>query len=177
MYLIREKLFDLGDDYDIRDESGALVFHADGKSLSLRDRVVIEDAAGREVASVHRRLVSLRPAYTIEIGGEKAAQVKKKLFTPFRDRYTIDVPGPDDLELRGDLLDHEYTVERDGRDVARVSKRRLTIRDTYAVQVAAGEDDLLILCGVLVVDLAESRAEKERDEKEREERERQEKDD
>jgi uncharacterized protein YxjI len=45
-----------------------------------------------------------------------------------------------------------------------VSKRWLTIRDTYAVDVVAGEDDLLVLAGVLVVDLAESRAEHRRQE-------------
>jgi uncharacterized protein YxjI len=168
MYLIREKLFDLGDDYDIRDESGALVFHADGKALSLRDRMVIEDSSGREVASVRRRLVSLRPTYTVEIGGREA-QVRKKLFTPFRERYAIDVPGPDDLEMRGDLLDHEYTVERGGRAVAEVSKRWLTVRDTYAVDIVPDEDDLLILAGVLVVDLAQSRAEQKREDQKREE--------
>ena len=167
MYLIRERLFDLGDDFDITDESGARVFHVDGKVLSLRDRLVIEDASGREVAAVHRQLVALRRTYTITIGGEKAAEMRKKLLTPFRDRYTIDIPGPHDLEMRGDLLDHEYTVERDGREVASVSKRWFRVRDTYAVNIADGEDHLLILAGVLALDLAQSRAEKEKHDKER----------
>jgi uncharacterized protein YxjI len=169
MYLIREKLFDLGDDFDITDESGRKVFHVDGKVLSLRDRLVIEDAAGREVASVHRQLVALRRTYTISIGGDKAAEVRKKLFTPLRDKYTIDIPGPHDLEMRGDLFGHEFTVERDGQEVATVSKRWFSLRDTYAINIVEGEDDLLILAGVLAVDLAQSRAEKEREEKKRDE--------
>lgn len=168
MYLIRERLFDLGDDFDITDDSGNRVFHVDGKALSLRDRLVIEDATGREVAAVHRQLIALRRTYTISIAGEKAAQVRKNLFTPFRDKYTIDVPGPHDLEFRGDLLGHEYTVERDGAEIATVSKRWFSMRDTYAVRIADGvTDDLLILAGVLAIDLAQSRAEKEREEKER----------
>jgi uncharacterized protein YxjI len=167
MYLIRERIFDLGDDFDITDESGQPVYHVDGKVLSVRDRLVIEDPSGREVASVHRQLVALRRTYTISIGGEKAAEVRKNLFTPFRDRYTIDIPGPHDLEMRGDLLDHEYTVERDGREVATVSKRWFSIRDTYAVNVVEAEDHLLILAGVLALDLAQSRAEKEREERDR----------
>jgi uncharacterized protein YxjI len=154
MYVIREKFFSIGDDFDVLDEHGTTVFHVDGKAFSVRNRVVIEDPTGREVASVHRHLVALRPTYEITIGGEKAAEVRKKLFTPFRDRFTIDVPGPDDLEMRGDLLDHEYTIDRGGVQVAAVSKRWLTIRDTYAVQVAAGEDPLLILGSVLALDLA-----------------------
>ncbi len=168
MYLIRERFFDIGDDFDITDESGAVVFHVDGKVLTLRDKVVIQDPSGQEVAAVHRKTLALRRTYSISIGGEKAAEMTKKLFTPFRDKYTIDIPGPDDLELSGDLLDHEYTVERDGREVASVSKKWFSIRDTYAVRVAEGEDDLLILAGVIALDLAqasEKEKEKEKDEK------------
>src|SRR5688572_27983126 len=167
MFLIRERIFDLGDDFDITDESGRPVYHVDGKVLSVRDRLVIEDASGREVASVHRQLVALRRTYTSSIGGEKAAEVRKNLLTPFRDKYTIDVPGPHDLEMRGDLLDHEYTIERAGREIATVSKRWFSIRDTYAVKVVEGEDDLLILAAVQALDLAQSRAEEEREERAR----------
>jgi len=154
MYVIRERFFSFGDDFDVLDEHGNKVLHVDGKVLTVRDKVVIEDLNGDEVASVHRQLVALRPTYEIRIGGEKAAEVRKKLFTPFRDKFTIDVPGPDDLEMKGDLLDHEYVIEQDGREVAAVSKRWLTIRDTYAVQVAAGVDPLLIVGSVLALDLA-----------------------
>lgn len=159
MYVIRERFFGFGDDFDILDEHGTKVLHVDGKVFSVRNKVVIEDLDGNELASVHRHLVALRPTYEIQIGGEKAAEVRKHLFTPFRERFTIDVPGPDDLEMRGDLLDHEYVIELGGREVAAVSKRWLTIRDTYAVQVAADQDPLLILASVLALDLALHRAE------------------
>ena len=158
MYVIREKFFSIGDDFDVLDENGAKVFHVDGKVLSVRNKVVIEDPSGNEVATVHRHLVALRATYEIRIGGEKAAEVRKKLFTPFREKFTIDVPGPDDLEMKGDLLDHEYVIERGGEEVASVSKRWLTIRDTYAVQVAADVDPLLIIASVLALDLALDRA-------------------
>jgi uncharacterized protein YxjI len=109
---------------------------------------------------VHRHLVALRPTYEIRIGGEKAAEVRKKLFTPFREKFTIDVPGPDDLEMKGNLLDHEYVIEQDGREVAQVSKRWLTIRDTYAVEVAPGVEPLLIIGSALALDLALDRADR-----------------
>jgi uncharacterized protein YxjI len=165
MYVIKERFFSIGDDFDVLDEHGDKLLHVDAKVLSVRNKVVIEDPSGTEVASVHRHLVALRPTYEIRIGGEKAAEVKKKLFTPFRDKFTIDVPGPEDLTMKGDLLDHEYVIEREGREVAAVSKRWLTIRDTYAVQVEAGEDPLLIIASVLALDLALERDEKKKEEK------------
>lgn len=157
MYLIRERVFDIGDDFDISDESGRPVLHVDGKVFSLRNRLVLKDPSGREVASVHRRLVSLRPTYEITIGGEQAAEVRKSLFTPFREKFTIDVPGPDDLTMKGNLFDHEFTVERGGRQVAQISKRWFSLRDTYGVQIAEGEEHLLILASVLAMDLALAR--------------------
>ena len=155
MYLIRERFFRLGEDSDITDEQGRPVFHVDGKVLSLRNRLVIRDPEGREVAQVHRKLASLRPTYKVTIGGEEAAEIRKRMFTPFGDRFTIDVPGPDDLEMAGDLFDHEFTIRRGDQVVATVSKGWFSMRDTYAVDVAAGQDDLLMLASVLALDLAE----------------------
>jgi uncharacterized protein YxjI len=154
-YLIRERLFRLGQDSDIIDEAGRLVLRVDGKVL--RDRVVLRDPSGQEVAEVRHKLVSFRPTYRVIVGGQEAAEVRKRFFTPFGDRFVIDVPGPDDLELVGDLTDHEFVINRAGGAVATASKRWLSLRDTYAVEVAPGEDDLLILASVLAVDLAQDR--------------------
>ena len=155
MYLIRERLFRLGEDSDITDEHGRPVLKVDGKVLSLRNRLVVRDPEGREVAQVQRKLIAMRPTYEISIAGHHAAEVRKRLFTPFGDRFTVDVPGPDDLEVTGDLLDHEFTIRRGDRTVATVSKRWFSMRDTYAVDIAAGQDDLLLLASVLALDLAE----------------------
>jgi uncharacterized protein YxjI len=127
----------------------------DGKVLSLRNRLVLRDPDGREVAQVQRKLVAMRPTYQISIAGQEAAQVRKRLFTPFGDRFAIDVPGPDDLEMRGNLFDHEFAISRGGQTVATVSKGWFSMRATYAVDVAPGQDDLLILASVLALDLAE----------------------
>lgn len=156
-YRIKEKMFRLGEDSDILDEQGLTVFHVDGKVMTLRDRLVIQDPAGEEVASVHRRLIALRPTYEITINGREAATLKKHFFTPFRDSFTIDVPGPDDLEMTGSLLDHDFTISRGGRVVATISKAWFSFRDTYGVEIADDEDQLLILASVLALDLAEDR--------------------
>ena len=155
MYLIRERLFRLGEDSDITDEQGRPVLQVDGKVLSLRNRLVLRDPEGREVAQVQRKLIAMRPTYEISIAGRRAAEVRKRLFTPFGDRFIIDVPGPDDLEMTGDLLDHEFIIRRGDQTVATVSKRWFSVRDTYAVDIAADQDDLLLLASVLALDLAE----------------------
>jgi uncharacterized protein YxjI len=154
-YMIRQVLFRLGNDSEITDESGQRVYEVDGKVLSLRDVLVIKDTAGNQVAQVQRKLIALRPTYEITAGGQELAEVRKHLFTPFGDKFTIDVPGADDLEMKGNLLDHEFTIQRGGQTVATVSKQWFTLRDTYGVDVDPGENVLLILTSVLALDLAQ----------------------
>ena len=144
----------MGEDSDITDEAGQPVLHVDGKVMSLHNRLVLQDPSGREAGQVHRKLAALRPAYEITIGGKDVAEVRKHLFTPFGDRFTIDVRGAGDLEINGDLLSHEFTIERDGQTVAAISRRWLTVTTSYTVNVAPGEDDVLILASVLALDLA-----------------------
>jgi len=62
--------------------------------------------------------------------------------------------GPSDMEVSGDLLDHEFTIARDGQTVATISRRWLSMTASYAVDIAPGEDDVLILASVLALDLA-----------------------
>ena len=62
--------------------------------------------------------MALRPTYQISLAGREAAEVRKHFFTPFGDRFTIDVPGPDDLEMEGDLFDHEFIIRRGDQPVA-----------------------------------------------------------
>jgi uncharacterized protein YxjI len=81
------------------------------------------------------------------------AVVKKKLFTLLRCKFTVDVPGPEDLEAQGEFLDHEYAFERHSREVASVSKRWFSWTDTYGVDIADGEDDVLILATAVVIDM------------------------
>ena len=83
-----------------------------------------------------------------------AAVVKRELFTLFRHRFTVDVPGPDDLEAQGSFTEHEYTFTRRGQVVATVSKRWFSWSDTYGIEIADGEDPVLILASAVVIDQA-----------------------
>ncbi len=81
------------------------------------------------------------------------AIVKRQLFTLFRAKFSVDVPGPDDLEARGNFLEHDYAFERGGREVARASKKWVSLSDTYSIDIDAGENDVLILASAVVIDL------------------------
>ena len=152
-YVMKQKIFCLGDDFFIKDESGADRFFIDGKVFTIGNKLSFQDMQRRELAFIQQRLLSWGPKYEIHRDGNLAAVVEKKLFTLFKCRFVVDVPGPNDLEATGDFLDHEYQFTRAGRVVATCSKRGFSWSDTYGIEVAPGEDDILLLASSVVIDM------------------------
>ncbi len=152
-YVMKKKLFSLGADFTIRDAEGNDVFFVDGKVFTLRDRLVFQDMDGNELAVVQQKWFSWGPTYEIHRGGELKAVVKESLFTLFGHRFTVDDEhGPNDLEAQGNFTDHRYTFTHRGQVVAEVSESWFTIADTYGVDIAPGQDDVLILACTVVIE-------------------------
>ncbi len=151
-YLMRKRLFSIGDDFWIEDESGQRVLKVDGKVLRIRQTFVLEDADGREVATIRKKLVAVRDTMDIERDGELIARVREAWFAPFRQRFHVDLGEGTGLVVQGNITDHEYEVRRDGEAVAQISKRWFSLRDTYAVDVAPEEDVALVLALTVAVD-------------------------
>jgi len=152
-YQMRQRMLSIGDDYIIENERGEHVFKLDGKALRIRKTIVFEDMDGHELCKIQERMMRLRDSMEIEgPDGNRLAMVHKAMITPLRERWVVDVEGGPDLRAQGNFVDHEYTIERDGDKVAEVSKRWFRVRDTYGVEVAPGENDVLILATTAVID-------------------------
>lgn len=151
-YQMREKLFAIGDDYWIETDGGERVFKVNGKAVRIRDTFVLETPGGEELFTIQEKKLSVRDKMEVERGGRTAATVKKALVSPLRDRFSIDVEDGEDMEAKGNIVDHEYKIERGGEKVAEVSKRWFRVRDTYGIEVASDQDDALILAVTVCID-------------------------
>jgi uncharacterized protein YxjI len=152
-YRMRQKLVSIGDDYWIEDDHGERVFKVDGKALRVRKTMVFEDTHGAELLKIQERMLHLRDTMEIEDrDGRSVATVKKALITPLRDRWTVKVADGPDLDVKGNIVDHEYTIEDGWTTVAEVSKKWFRVADTYGVEVASGQDPALVLAITAVVD-------------------------
>jgi uncharacterized protein YxjI len=149
---MREKLFAIGDDFWVENEGGQRAFKVNGKALRVRDTLVLESPRGEELYSIKEKMVRVRDTMDIERGGRQVATVKKALITPLRERFSIDVDGGDDMEAKGNILDHEYKIERGGDEIAEISRRWFRVRDTYGVDIKPGQDDALVLAVVVCID-------------------------
>ena len=152
-YQMREKLVSIGDDSWIENERGEKVYKVNGKALRIRKTIIFEDRAGRELAKIQERMLHIKDSMEIEDpSGHQIAMVKKALISPFRDRWTAKIKGGPDLEVKGNIVDHEYTIGEGREKVAEVSKRWFRVRDTYGVEIEPGQDDVLILAITACID-------------------------
>jgi uncharacterized protein YxjI len=153
-YVIKQRAWTLRDSFSIRDESGKKVFRVKGRMVSVSDKLTLRSMAGEKLATIRQRVVSRIPRYRIRKGGKLLAQVRKRPLAVIKDRFKVNMKdGSPNLEIVGDLLDHEYRIRRQGKRVARVSKKWVSFTDSYGIQVDEGEDDILILACAIIVDM------------------------
>jgi uncharacterized protein YxjI len=149
---MREKLFAIGDDFWIETKDGQRAFKVNGKALRVRETFILESPSGDELLKIQEKKLRIRDTMKIERDGDTVATVKKALITPLRDRFAIELADNGELSAKGNIVDHEYEIKRDGQTVAEVSKRWFRVRETYGIEIAPGENDPLILAATVCID-------------------------
>jgi uncharacterized protein YxjI len=149
---MREKVFAIGDDFWIDTDDDRHAFKVNGKAMRVRSTFILESPSGEELFKIQEKKLRIHDTMELEHDGETVATIKKALITPLRDRFAIELADGGELSAKGNVVDHEYEIERDGQKVAEISKRWFRVRDTYGIEVAPGENDGLILAAAVCID-------------------------
>ena len=153
-YKIRQKMFSIGDDFWIEDQDGRRVFKVDGKALRLRKTLIFEDLNGNKLCQIQERWLPIRETMAIDgPDGEQVAVIQKALIAPLRDRWRVNLKDGPDLDVQGNIFDHEYSIKQGWNKVAEVSKKWISLTDTYTVEIDEGQNDVLILAIAVAIDM------------------------
>lgn len=152
-FILKERIFSLRESYYIRNEQGDNLLEVTGRLIGIRDKLTLRDQQGNVAATITKHLIALRPTYTIARPGQPDAIVKKDFINILREGFSVDLEGDlPDLRIQGNIFEHSYTIVQQGVTVAQVSKKWVSLRDSYVVDVAEGEDAVLLLACAIVVD-------------------------
>ena len=153
-YKMRQRLVSIGDDFWIETDEGERAYKVDGKALRLRKTLVLEDPEGHKLAKIQEKMLRIKDAMEVEdADGNRLAMVKKALINPLRDRWTVEIEDGPDLEIKGNIVDHEYTFTDGRTPVAAVSKQWFRVADTYGVEIEPGQDPVVVLAATVALDL------------------------
>ena len=153
-FLVRRNLASL-EGYLVYDAAGEQVYRFKNHLAIAAARWTMLDAAGTEVATLVRPPMHLHPTFTVSRAGHPDVVIRKASFAPVHESWRLEGGEDGDVELVGDVLDHEFTFTAgNGRTVATASRRWVTFTDAYAVQ-ASGLDPVLAIAAAVGIDSVE----------------------
>ncbi|GAA0737004.1 LURP-one-related/scramblase family protein [Clostridium oceanicum] len=149
-FFIKQKLFFIYKKYIIEDENRKKVYSVKRKLMSLRRKIKLYDRNDREIVYIKEKMVKVIPKYYIYINGNEVATITKNI-TLLKSSFVIDsLIGK--YEVKGNILDKDFYIEKEGIKIATIRKKLISIRDCYEIDIKDGESQSLVLASVLVID-------------------------
>ena len=145
---MKEKVFSWGDRFTVKDIYGNDRYTVQGQVFSLGKKLHVCDSDGREVAFIKQELLSFLPKFSVFCNGQLVAEIRKE-FTLLKPRYSISGLG---WVINGNFWEHDYEVTHGTETIVRIRKEWMTWGDTYELDIADPEDELLALAVVLTID-------------------------
>jgi len=147
-YYIRQKVTLFRDKFAIYDVAEIPCYYAEGKVLSWARTLSLTDPNGQEVARLRKKVWSWLPRYIITQNETPVAELVRRF--SLRPRFTVSGP---DWTVTGNFWAHDFTLtDREGRQVATVHKAWVSWADCYAIEIANGVEDAVVLATVLGID-------------------------
>jgi uncharacterized protein YxjI len=145
---IKQKVFSWGDKFTVKDESGRDRYYVEGEVFTFGKKLHVYDISGCEVAFIKQELWSWLPRFYVFCGDRQVAEIKKE-FTFLLPKYSIDGLG---WEIDGSFLAHDYVITRNGCPIVSISKEWMTWGDSYELNIANPQDEIVALAVVLTID-------------------------
>lgn len=149
-YLIKEKIFSFADRFTIEDNQGYPRYEVVGKLLSLGNKLKLYNKTGEELIYIEQKIFRFLPEYLIYRNGNIVGRIKKEL-TFLKPRFNIE-SSYGNFTLDGDVFHHEFNISKDGNPIAWISKKWISLSDTYTVDILEEEDHSFILAIIIVLD-------------------------
>ena len=150
-YVIKQKIFSLTDSFDIQDQTGQVVITAKGKFFSISSSQTLFDQRGNELLKIKRKYLTLLPACRLVCVDGSEWLIRKRFWPFWTSRFTITGPAGE-LEIEGNLWQHEYTIRQHGEPLAVISKAWFSWSDSYGVDIFEPAYTAQLLAAVIVID-------------------------
>jgi uncharacterized protein YxjI len=137
----------LSQTYDVR-QDGHVVYTA--KRTFFFKKCTLFDAYGAEIFVIRRDFAIFQLKFTIEHEGRVYASIVSK--GAFSNGLNIHVEE-DLYEVRGTFWMSEFTILKNGMEIAKISRKKFSMKDKIGIAISENQDDELILAFVFVIEM------------------------
>lgn len=145
---MKQKIFSWSDRFTVKDELGNDRYYVQGEVFSWGHKLHVFNMDNQEVAFIKEEIFTWLPRFEVYVGGSLAVEVKQEL-TFFRQKFTL---AGTDWTVDGDFWDHRYEISGPAGSVASITRAFFSWGDSYQIDIADGEDEVLVLATVLAID-------------------------
>lgn len=137
--------------YKVDDASGQEVYRFKGHFTLVGQKWSMIDSNGTEVAHLARPPMHVHPTFTLSRPGRPEVTIRKTGFAPVHETWAIEGDAGGDVEIQGDMINHEFSFERAGTIIGTTTRRWISITDAFAVQLE-GLDPVLAIATAVGID-------------------------
>lgn len=127
------------------------VIYKVNKSGIISSRFIIQDRHNSEVLRINKVFSIFKMNFELLIGNEKVAFIEKESVILKQKLIVSTQTSP--LEVNGNFMRSDYTISRDGEEIAKISRNSMQWTGYFGVAIKAKENALLILGIVMALEL------------------------
>lgn len=127
------KVFTLHKHIDITDAQERVVYEANSKFISIRDKTDVTDAEGNHVAHIERKIFTLHERHFVEMANGKKFEISNEFFHLIKDITNIEGLG---WQLRGNIIGLNFELyDSDGSIIAVIGQKAISLHDKYSIDI------------------------------------------
>lgn len=151
MYLyIKQKLFSIGDKYDVYDANGNVILDVKSEIFTFGAKIHICDVVGRELYYIQQNFSLFLKRYEIYRGENLCATIQQE-FSFFHPHLTIQ-SDYGEFNITGDFFNLDYEIRNNNNLVGSVHKKWLSWGDSYELFIPDGSDYAFFATLVIAID-------------------------
>ncbi|MDF2541531.1 MAG: hypothetical protein K0S47_1249 [Herbinix sp.] len=147
---LKQRIFSLGDKYDIYDVNENTIFNVESELFSFGPKLHLYDSSGNELYYIKRRITFFLAQYEIYRHNDLCATIQQEL-TFFRKELSVE-SDHGQFAINGDFLSMDYTLTRNGAYFGSVQKKWLSWGDSYEIDIPDSEDAGFVCALVIAID-------------------------
>lgn len=147
---IKQRVFSLGDKYDIYDANENVVFDVKSELFTIGAKLHLYDLNGQELYYIKRRITFFLAKYEIYRNNTLCASISQE-FTLFKSKLNVD-SCYGSFTLNGDFFSMDYEIYKDGLYFGSVRKKWLSWGDSYELDIPEAENAGFFCAFVIAID-------------------------
>ncbi len=150
-FYIKQKVFSIGDKFNVFDENQNVIYRVEGKVFSISNRLAFIDQNETVLYNAQRKVFSFLPQYFIYDRSERQVSMIKRHFSFFGSKFTLTINGRP-MQITGSVFAHSFVIEDQGMPIVNIQKKYFSWGDTYEISIDSEKDLELLLFAVIILD-------------------------